>query len=74
MCKSYFLDVTFLFIFYMAPWEEGQGCFLRPFKKPAERTCPICKIKVEDEYHFLNICPAYLEKRCSLLDYVEKEY
>ena len=24
--------------------------------------------------HFLNICPAYQEKRCSLLAYLEKEY
>ena len=32
------------------------------------------KLEMEDEYHFLNICPAYQEKRCSLLDYVEKEY
>ena len=29
---------------------------------------------MEDEYPFLNICPAYQEKRCSLLDYLEKEY
>ena len=29
---------------------------------------------MEDEYHFLNICPAYQEKRCSLLNYLEKEY
>ena len=29
---------------------------------------------MEDEYHFLNICPAYQEKRCSLLDCSEKEY
>ena len=26
---------------------------------------------MEDEYHFLNICK---EKRCSLLDYLEKKY
>ena len=50
------------------------GRYSRPFKKPAERICPICKIEMEDEYHFLNICPAYQEKRCSLLDYLEKEY
>ena len=50
------------------------GRYSTPFKKPAERTCPICKIEMEDEYHFLNICPAYQEKRCSLLDYLEKEY
>ena len=50
------------------------GRYSRPFKKPAERTCPICNIEMEDEYHFLNICPAYQEKRCSLLDYLEIEY
>ena len=50
------------------------GRYSRPFKKPAERTCPICKIEMEDKYHFLNICPAYQEKRSSLLDYLENEY
>ena len=29
---------------------------------------------MEDEYHFLNICPTYQEKRSSLLDYLENEY
>ena len=50
------------------------GRYSRPFKKPAERTCPICKIEMEDESHFLNICSAYQEERCSLLHYLEKEY
>ena len=50
------------------------GRYSRPFKKPAERTCTICEIEIEDGYHFLNICPTYQEKRCSLLDYVQKEY
>ena len=50
------------------------GRYSRPFKKPAEITCPICKIEMEDKYHFLNICPAYQEKRSSFLDYLEKEY
>ena len=48
------------------------GRYSRPFKKPAERICLICKIEMEDEYHFLDVCPAYQEKRCSLLDYLEK--
>ena len=39
-----------------------------------KRIRPISKIEKEDEYHFLNICPAYQEKRCLLLDYLEKEY
>ena len=38
------------------------GRYSRPFEKPEERICPICKIEMEDEYHFLNICPAYQEK------------
>ena len=48
--------------------------YSRPFKKPPERTCPICKIEMEDEDHFLNICHAYQEKPSSLLDYLENEY
>ena len=46
----------------------------RPFKKPEERICPICKIEMEDEYHFLNTCSACQVKRCLLLDYLEVEY
>ena len=41
------------------------GRYLRLFKKTAERICAICKIEMEDEYHFLNICPAYRKKRFS---------
>ena len=26
--------------------------YSRPFKKPEERICPICKIEMEDENHF----------------------
>ena len=48
------------------------GRYSRPFKKPAERICPICKIEMEDEYHFLNICPAYQEKRWLLVDYLDE--
>ena len=50
------------------------GHYSRPFKKPEERICPICKIEMEDEYHFLNTCSAYQVKRCLLLDYLEVEY
>ena len=50
------------------------GRYSRPFKKPAERICPICKIEMEDEYHFLNICPAYQEKKMFLtIDYLNKK-
>ena len=34
----------------------------------------VCKIEMKEEYHCLLICPAYQEKQCSLLDYLEKEY
>ena len=46
----------------------------RPYKKPEERICPICKKEVEDEIHFLNLCPAYQEKRRTLFEYLNKEY
>ena len=48
------------------------GRYSRPFKKPEEKIRPIFKIEMEEEYRFLNICPTYQEKRCSLLDYLEK--
>ena len=50
------------------------GRYSRPFKKLAERICPICKIEREDEYHFLNICSAYQEKRMFVTRLFEKEY
>ena len=40
------------------------GHYSRLFKKPEERSCPICKIEMEDE----------LVKRCFLLDYLGVEY
>ena len=39
------------------------GRYSRLFKKPAERICAVCQKEMENEYHFLNICPAYQEKR-----------
>ena len=33
------------------------GRYSRPFKKPEERICPICKIEMEDEYHFIKYMP-----------------
>ena len=51
------------------------GRYVRPYKKPEERICPIRKKDVEDEIHFLiTLCPAYQEKRCTLFEYLNKEY
>ena len=50
------------------------GRYIRPYKKPEERICPICKKDVEDEIHFLTLCPAYREKRKNLFEYLIKEY
>ena len=50
------------------------GRYVRPYKKPEERICPICKKDVEDEIHFLTLCPAYQEKRSTLFEYLNKEY
>ena len=49
------------------------GRYSRPFKKPEGRICPICKTEMDDECDFLNMCLAYQEKRCSLLDYLDIE-
>ena len=50
------------------------GRYSRPFKKPEERIYPICKIEIEDEYHFLNICPDYQEKKMFVtIDYLNKK-
>ena len=48
--------------------------YIRPYTKPEERICPICKKDVEDEIHFLTLCPAYQEKRKKLFEYLNKEY
>ena len=51
------------------------GRYVRPYKKPEERICPIRKKDVEDEIHFLiTLCPAYQEKRSTLFEYLNKEY
>ena len=50
------------------------GRYVRPYKKPEERICPICKKDVEDEIHFLTPCPVYQEKRSTLFEYLNKEY
>ena len=50
------------------------GRYIRPYKKPEERICPICKKDIEDEIHFLTLCPAYQEKRKNLFEYLNKEY
>ena len=50
------------------------GRYVRPYKKPEERICPICKKDVEDEVRFLTLCPAHQEKRSTLFEYLNKEY
>ena len=50
------------------------GRYVRPYKKPEERICPICKKDVEDEIQFLALCLAYQEKRSTLFEYLNKEY
>ena len=52
----------------------GIPIYVRPYKKPEERICPICKKDVEDEIPFLTLCPAYQEKRSTLFEYLNKDY
>ena len=46
---------------------------MRPYKKPNERICPLCKKEAEDEKHFLVSCPGYQEKRKSLFECLSTE-
>ena len=50
------------------------GRYVRPYKKPKERICSICKKDVEDEIYFSILCPAYQEKKSTLFEYLNKEY
>ena len=50
------------------------GRYLRPYKKPEEIICPICKLEMEDEYHFLTECPVYQEKKNVLFDNSKNEH
>ena len=47
---------------------------LRPYKKPEERICPICKLEVEDQYPFFTVCPTYQEKRNVLFNNLKNEH
>ena len=42
------------------------GRYIRPYKKPEDRICQLCKTEVEDEFHFLLKCQQYQEKRKEL--------
>ena len=44
------------------------GRYIRPYKKPNERICPLCKKEVQDEKHFLISFPVYQEKRNYLFE------
>ena len=46
----------------------------RPYKKPNERICPLCKKEAEDEKHFLVSCPGYQEKRKSLFECLSTKF
>ena len=50
------------------------GRYVRRYKKPEERICPICKKGVEDEIHISTLCPAYQEKRSTLFQNLNNEY
>ena len=36
----------------------------------SERICPLCKLGIESEYHFLFVCPEYCTLRSKYLPYV----
>ena len=49
--------------------------YIRPYKKPIERICPLGRKEAEDEKHFSVVsCPVYQEKRKSLFECLYKEF
>ena len=50
------------------------GLYMRPYKKPNERICPLCRKEAEDEKHLLVSCPVYQEERKSLFESLYKEF
>ena len=50
------------------------GRYTRPYQKPNERICPLCRKEAEDEKHFLVSWPVYQEKRKSLFECLYKEF
>ncbi len=53
--------------------EIETGRYSKPYKKPEERLCTICKENTEDEQHFLMDCPAYKKDRSELYHFIEQE-
>ena len=50
------------------------GRYMRPYKKPNEIICPLCKKQAEDEKQFLISCSVYQEKRKSLFECLSKKF
>ena len=50
------------------------GRYMRPYKKPDERICPLCKKEAEGEKHFFVSSPVYQEKRKSRFECLHKEF
>ena len=48
------------------------GRYSRPFKKPEERICPICKTEMDDECDFLDV-PCVPGKKMFVTDYLDIE-
>ena len=46
-----------------------KGRHQKPKLEREKRTCPLCKIYVEDEIHFLTKCPLYESQRTDLYQY-----
>ena len=49
------------------------GSYVRPYKKPNEGVCPLCKKEAEDEKHLVS-CSVYQEKRNSLFECSSKKF
>ena len=49
------------------------GRYVKPYKPPDQKICPLCKTGIEDEEHFLMNCIAYRDPRRELFNTLIKE-
>ena len=49
------------------------GRYVKPYKPPDQKICPLCKTGIEDEEHFLMNCIAYRDPRRELFNTLKKE-
>ena len=54
--------------------EIERGRYHRPSLKPEDRSCTFCPQKIENEFHFLIECTAYIDERQNLVNSLTRNF